>query len=112
HLRSVTGLFANLPEDMRPRTGLITGSLTAAVRREVYAQAASGELDLVIGTQALIQDGLSFSRLGFAVVDEQHRFGVQQRSALRDKGTNPDVLVMTATPIPRSLALTIHGDLD
>ena len=112
HLRSLTGLFANLPDEIRPSVGLITGSMNAAARREVYKQASEGELDLVVGTQALIQEGMTFSRLGFAVVDEQHRFGVDQRSALRDKGTNPDVLVMTATPIPRSLALTIHGDLD
>lgn len=112
HLRSLTGLFANLPDAVRPSVGLITGSMNAAARREVYRQASEGELQLVVGTQALIQEGMTFSRLGFAVVDEQHRFGVDQRSALRDKGTNPDVLVMTATPIPRSLALTIHGDLD
>ncbi len=112
HLRSLTTLFASLPEDVRPSVGLITGSVSTAARRELYEQTAAGELDLVVGTQALIQDGVSFSKLGFAVVDEQHRFGVDQRSALRDKGTNPDVLVMTATPIPRSLALTIHGDLD
>jgi ATP-dependent DNA helicase RecG len=112
HLRSLTALYAGLPDEIRPRIGLITGSIGAAGRREIYEQTASGELDLVVGTQALIQDGIAFSRLGLGVVDEQHRFGVQQRSALRDKGTNPDVLVMTATPIPRSLALTIHGDLD
>jgi ATP-dependent DNA helicase RecG len=112
HLRSFTNLFAGLPDSLRPRIGLITGSAGAAARRDLYALTSSGELDLLIGTQALIQDGISFSKLGLAVVDEQHRFGVAQRSALRDKGTNPDVLVMTATPIPRSLALTIHGDLD
>ena len=112
HLRSFTSLYEKLSDDLRPRIGLITGSTGAAARRELYEQSASGELDLIVGTQALIQDGISFARLGLAVVDEQHRFGVAQRSALRDKGTNPDVLVMTATPIPRSLALTIHGDLD
>ncbi|CAN5367367.1 ATP-dependent DNA helicase RecG [soil metagenome] len=112
HLRSLIDLFANLPDNIRPSVGLITGSMNAAARREVYSLASDGGLDLVVGTQALIQESMTFSRLGFAVVDEQHRFGVDQRSALRDKGTNPDVLVMTATPIPRSLALTIHGDLD
>jgi ATP-dependent DNA helicase RecG len=73
---------------------------------------ADGTCDIAIGTQALIQEGIEFQRLGLAVIDEQHRFGVEQRAALRQKGVTPDVLVMTATPIPRSLALTLHGDLD
>ncbi len=72
----------------------------------------AGEIDIVIGTHALIQKGVEFSRLGLAVIDEQHRFGVLQRSTLRQKGFNPHVLVMTATPIPRTLALTLYGDLD
>ena len=91
---------------------LLTGSLTAANRRRVHAQLASGDVDIVVGTQALIQGETTFKRLGLAIVDEQHRFGVLQRGGLRQKGFNPHVLVMTATPIPRSLALAVYGDLD
>ncbi len=91
---------------------LLTGSLTAANRRRVHAQLASGDVDIVVGTQALIQREVEFKRLGLAIVDEQHRFGVLQRGGLRQKGFNPHVLVMTATPIPRSLALAVYGDLD
>lgn len=112
HLRSFSRLYENLPEEIRPRVDLLTGSTRAAARREIAAGLESGEIDLLVGTQALIQDGVNFANLGFAVVDEQHRFGVAQRAVLREKGNNPDLLVMTATPIPRSLALTIHGDLD
>lgn len=112
HLRSLTGLFSRLPEDLQPRIALITGSTPAAERRAVYEAIAGGACDIAVGTQALIQEGLEFARLGLAIVDEQHRFGVEQRGALRQKGVTPDVLVMTATPIPRSLALTLHGDLD
>jgi len=97
----------------RPLTvALLTGSLTTARRRTVRTQLASGHIDLVVGTQALVQEGVDFPSLGLAIVDEQHRFGVLQRGGLRQKGYNPHVLVMTATPIPRSLALTIYGDLD
>jgi ATP-dependent DNA helicase RecG len=93
---------------------LLTGSTPAARREEILAEVASGEVDLLIGTHALIQDAVAFARLGVAVVDEQHRFGVHQRKSLRAKGSEaePDVLVMTATPIPRTLAVTIYGDLD
>ena len=91
---------------------LLTGSLTAAHRRRVRSLLASGDIDMVIGTQALVQEGVDFPSLGLAIVDEQHRFGVLQRGGLRQKGYNPHVLVMTATPIPRSLALSIYGDLD
>ena len=97
----------------RPLTiALLTGSLTASHRRHVRSQLASGDIDIVIGTQALVQEGVDFPSLGLAIVDEQHRFGVLQRGGLRQKGYNPHVLVMTATPIPRSLALSIYGDLD
>ncbi len=97
----------------RPLTiALLTGSLTAAHKRRVRALIASGDIDMVIGTQALVQESVDFHSLGLAVVDEQHRFGVVQRGGLRQKGYNPHVLVMTATPIPRSLALSLYGDLD
>jgi ATP-dependent DNA helicase RecG len=97
----------------RPLTiALLTGSLTASHRRRVRSLLASGDVDIVIGTQALVQEGVDFPSLGLAIVDEQHRFGVLQRGGLRQKGYNPHVLVMTATPIPRSLALSIYGDLD
>ncbi len=94
------------------QTVLLTGSLKAAEKRAVREAVASGAAQAVIGTHAVIQDGVEFSRLGLAVIDEQHRFGVMQRAELRARGVNPDVLVMTATPIPRSLAMTVYGDLD
>jgi ATP-dependent DNA helicase RecG len=91
---------------------LLTGSTKTAKRREIHSQLQNGELPLLVGTHALIQDPVKFQRLGLAVIDEQHRFGVQQRSRLLEKGKSPHVLTMTATPIPRTLALTLHGDLD
>ena len=91
---------------------LLTGSTKTAKRREIHQQLETGELPLLVGTHALIQDTVSFQRLGLVVIDEQHRFGVQQRARLLDKGHSPHVLSMTATPIPRTLALTLHGDLD
>jgi len=94
------------------QTTLLTGSLKAAEKRRALAEIASGGSQIIIGTHALIQDAVSFDRLGLAVIDEQHRFGVLQRSLIRDMGLNPDILVMTATPIPRSLAMTVYGDLD
>jgi ATP-dependent DNA helicase RecG len=94
------------------RVALLTGSLGAKERRRVLEGIASGEVDLVVGTHALITESVRFSSLGLVVVDEQHRFGVEQRQRLRDKGFNPHLLVMTATPIPRTLTMTIYGDLD
>ncbi|NJK56166.1 MAG: ATP-dependent DNA helicase RecG [Pleurocapsa sp. SU_5_0] len=91
---------------------LLTGSTKTAKRREIHSQLQNGELPLLVGTHALIQDPVKFHKLGLAVIDEQHRFGVQQRARLLDKGKSPHVLTMTATPIPRTLALTLHGDLD
>ena len=91
---------------------LLIGSLSSAEKQNLHSKIKQGEVDIVIGTHALIQKGVEFSKLGLAVIDEQHRFGVLQRSALRQKGFNPHVLVMTATPIPRTMALTLYGDLD
>ncbi len=101
-----------LVEAMGYRVELLIGSTRAAQKRKVYAGLASGVVNLVIGTHAIIQEGITFERLGLAVIDEQHRFGVLQRAQLRALGLNPDILVMTATPIPRSLAMTVYGDLD
>lgn len=94
------------------KLALLTGSLKAAEKREVLETIAKGEADLIIGTHALIQDGVEYARLGLIIIDEQHRFGVGQRRILREKGDNPDVLMMTATPIPRTLAITAFGDMD
>lgn len=94
------------------RCALLTGSTRKRERRAILEDLAAGAIDFLVGTHAVIQDDVEFSNLGLAVVDEQHRFGVRQRAVLRRKGRNPHVLVMTATPIPRSLALTLYGDLD
>jgi ATP-dependent DNA helicase RecG len=96
----------------RFRVALLTGSTGTAKRRSQLAEVASGAVHLVVGTHALVQGDVVFHRLGLVVIDEQHRFGVLQRATLREKGWHPDVLVMTATPIPRTLALTLYGDLD
>ena len=111
HARSLSALLA--PAGIR--VGLLTGSLPAAEKRRVRAALAAGEIDLAIGTHALISSDVSFARLGLIIADEQHRFGVAQRAALAAKGAAegaPHVLVMSATPIPRTLALIIYGDLD
>jgi ATP-dependent DNA helicase RecG len=105
----------NLFGDRPLRVELLTNRVTGAERKDVMAGLADGSVDIAIGTHALIQDAVDFSSLGVVVVDEQHRFGVEQRSALRDKtadGRMPDTLVMTATPIPRTAAMTVYGDLD
>jgi len=99
-------------EKLNLKTALYTGSQKGVMRKELQDAVECGDINIVIGTHALIQDKLVFNRLGFVVIDEQHRFGVMQRAALRGKGINPDVLVMTATPIPRTLAMTVYGDLD
>lgn len=100
------------PEPDGIRVAILTGSLKTRQRREALKLIADGEVDVIIGTHALIQNDVDYQALGLAIVDEQHRFGVEQREALKRKGFNPHLLVMTATPIPRSLALTIYGDLD
>lgn len=94
------------------RVALLSGSTKTKERRLLLAALADGEIDIVIGTHALIQPEVLFKRLGFVITDEQHRFGVEQRRILRDKGENPDVLFMTATPIPRTLAITAFGEMD
>ncbi|MBL7184220.1 MAG: ATP-dependent DNA helicase RecG [Anaerolineae bacterium] len=130
HYKTITELLANLQSPITIR--LLTGSLTSLEKEEIREEAAAGDVDILIGTHALIQESVEFSDLGLAIIDEQQRFGVAQRAALRQKGTTearppsfppklggmeggavcPHVLVMSATPIPRSLALTIYGDLD
>lgn len=105
----------NLLGDRPLQFDLLTGRTTAAERRRIVARLESGECDILIGTHALIEAGIAFNALGVVVVDEQHKFGVEQRAALREKGAGgavPDVLVMTATPIPRTAAMTVYGDLD
>src|SRR5207247_2335647 len=95
-----------------PTFALLTAAVTGRERAATLEAVRSGEVDVVVGTHALVQEGVAFSDLSLAVVDEQHRFGVHQRMALKGKGVAPDVLIMTATPIPRTLALTYYGDLD
>ncbi|WP_406688997.1 ATP-dependent DNA helicase RecG [Saccharopolyspora sp. ID03-671] len=122
HARSLRELLGELAmagelggAENATRVTLLTGSLSTAQRRQAMLEAASGEAGIVVGTHALIQDKVSFADLGLVVVDEQHRFGVEQRDALRARGgeeTAPHVLVMTATPIPRTVAMTVYGDLE
>jgi ATP-dependent DNA helicase RecG len=107
--------FANISrllQRSRFKVTLLTGATTAAVRRRQLAEVQSGVVQLVVGTHALVEGAVRFKQLGLVVIDEQHRFGVVQRATLREKALHPDVLVMTATPIPRTLALTLYGDLD
>lgn len=108
HMRSLTKMF----EPFGITVGLLTGSVSGRKRKDLLASLQMGVLDVVVGTHALIQDDVFFRGLGLVVTDEQHRFGVNQRSVLRRKGYNPDVLTMTATPIPRTLAITVFGDMD
>lgn len=112
HYRGISEIFSKLDVEYPPVIALLTGSLTTSERESIYRGMADGSIDIVIGTHALIQEGVDFKDLAIAVIDEQHRFGVEQRGSLRGKGHNPHLLVMTATPIPRTLALTIHADLD
>jgi ATP-dependent DNA helicase RecG len=108
HFITIRGLL----EASRFRMALLTGATPAKKRREIQAELAGGSIHLAVGTHALVEDPIVFRELGLVIIDEQHRFGVLQRATLRAKGMRPDVLVMTATPIPRTLALTTYGDLD
>ncbi|MEO8398155.1 MAG: ATP-dependent DNA helicase RecG, partial [Chloroflexota bacterium] len=117
HYRGISAAFERIPAELMPREGkpviaLLTGSISLSERESIYRGLADGSIDIVIGTHAIIQGGVEFNDLAVAIIDEQHRFGVEQRGALRGKGTNPHLLVMTATPIPRTLALTMYADLD
>ncbi len=108
HYESLNEMF----KSFEIKTVLLTGSMTAKQKREAYELIKTGQADIIVGTHAVIQKEVEFSRLALVITDEQHRFGVKQRSALAEKGEHPHMLVMTATPIPRTLALIIYGDLD
>ncbi len=108
HARNVKRMLS----ETQYRVELLVGSLRAAEKRMLHRDIAAGEVHAAVGTHALIQESVMFRNLGLVVIDEQHRFGVLQRASLRERGLNPDVLVMTATPIPRSLAMTVYGELD
>ncbi|NIN71341.1 MAG: DEAD/DEAH box helicase [Gemmatimonadetes bacterium] len=108
HHKTVTEMLADVPVSVE----LLRGGLRGSQRRDAVQRISGGEAQLIIGTHALIQEDVEFQRLGLVIIDEQHRFGVRQRLQLRRAGSEPDVLVMSATPIPRSLALTFYGDLD
>ncbi len=108
HARNLKRILAKSPY----RIELLSGSMKSGDKKRLHQAIAAGEVHAVVGTHALIQEAVKFEKLGLVVIDEQHRFGVMQRAELRSRGMNPDVLVMTATPIPRSLAMTVYGDLD
>lgn len=108
HFKSLAPLF----DKWGIKCELLIGSLTPKKKSKVLEKLENGEIDILIGTHAIIQEGIEFNRLGLAITDEQHRFGVKQRAVLNQKGNNPDMIVMTATPIPRTLALILYGDLD
>jgi ATP-dependent DNA helicase RecG len=114
HLHGLGMLYKALPDGVRPTVRLLTGSTRASERRDILEGLQTGGVDILLGTHALIQDGVEAPRLALTVVDEQHRFGVRQRAALREKGKGrlPHQLAMTATPIPRTLNLVLHGDVD
>ena len=119
HYKTITTILPALSEHLRvnPRVKLLIGSMKPREKQQVQQEIAAGEVDIAIGTHALIQEAVNFPKLTLAVIDEQHRFGVEQRAMLRQKGQDgaeirPHILVMSATPIPRTLALTVYGDLD
>jgi ATP-dependent DNA helicase RecG len=98
-------------EQLGLKTALLRGKLPAAEKREILEELKAGQINLIVGTHAVLQEGVEFQKLGLGIIDEQHRFGVRQRAVLREKGAHPHILVMTATPIPRTLSLTVYGDL-
>lgn len=106
HYQSLQALFPEL------KVVILTSGMKAAAKKDALAQIASGQAQMIVGTHSLIQDGVSYDKLGLVITDEQHRFGVNQRRIFREKGDNPDVLMMTATPIPRTLAITAFGEMD
>nr|WP_233541821.1 ATP-dependent DNA helicase RecG [Coprobacillus sp. AF33-1AC] len=108
HYQSLTHLFKNTDV----KIGLLTGHLSQKEKNELYLQIAQGDIDLIVGTHALFQEKVQYQNLGLVITDEQHRFGVEQRKALKDKGQKVDFLVMSATPIPRTLAMSLYGDMD
>ncbi|HKD37172.1 MAG TPA: ATP-dependent DNA helicase RecG, partial [Pirellulales bacterium] len=108
HFRTLSGLLT----ESRVRIGLLTGALTGREREELLRQITRGEVDIVVGTQAIVRSEVEFAKLGLVVIDEQHKFGVRQRAMLRQAGSNPHCLIMTATPIPRTVTMTLYGDLD
>jgi ATP-dependent DNA helicase RecG len=118
HFRTLSDFYGRAAERLEasgqraPRVALLTGSATRRQKEAAYLAVREGETDVLVGTHAVIQEGVEPRELALSIVDEQHRFGVRQRVGLRDKGRSPHLLVMTATPIPRTLALTLHGDLD
>lgn len=107
---SIVNMFERYGIDLKVE--LLVGSMTAAKKRESYARIASGEADIIVGTHALIQEKVEYNKLALVITDEQHRFGVNQRRMISEKGYNPHILVMSATPIPRTLAIIVYGDLD
>lgn len=110
HLESINELIAE--NELNINTVLLTGSMKAKEKREAYAKIESGEVSIIIGTHALIQDSVDYKRLALVITDEQHRFGVRQRESIANKGSMPHIIVMSATPIPRTLAIIMYGDLD
>ncbi|MDD3391986.1 MAG: ATP-dependent DNA helicase RecG, partial [Bacilli bacterium] len=108
HYQNINNIFSNL----NIKIALLTGKVKTKEKKEIYQKLMTGELDIVIGTHALVVDKVSFSNLGLVVTDEQHRFGVNQRGILKNKGQKPDILYLSATPIPRTYALTLYGDMD
>lgn len=110
HYKNISDLVAGLKQV--PRIGILTGSMKKSEQKVVYSALAKGEIDILIGTHALIEEKVVFHKLGLVITDEQHRFGVRQRQLLAKKGENPHILVMSATPIPRTLAVILYGDLD
>lgn len=110
HLESINELIAE--NELNINTVLLTGSMKAKEKREAYAKIESGEVSIIIGTHALIQDSVNYKKLALVITDEQHRFGVRQRESIANKGSMPHIIVMSATPIPRTLAIIMYGDLD